>query len=67
MKSLRVFAMVVAAMGLLTAVSCSKETPAEEIDDTTQKLEGQAEKLQNEADAKAAEIMDRTKKTELPK
>ncbi len=62
MKSFRVFLMVAVVIGMGSIVSCSKETPAEEIDGTTQKMEGKAVELQKKADQKAQEIMDRNKK-----
>jgi len=73
MKSLRLFLMVAVVIGMGSLVSCSKESPAEEIDNTTQKLEGEAVELKKEADAKsvdlqkeadkkAAEILNKTQK-----
>jgi len=72
MKSLRLFLMVAVVIGMGSLVSCSKESPAEEIDNTTQKLEGEVElkkevdaksvDLQKEADKKAAEILNKTQK-----
>ena len=56
MKSLRVFLMVAVVIGMGSLVSCSKETPAEEIDNTTQKLEGQAVEAKKEVDAKSADL-----------
>ena len=64
MKSLRVFLMVAVVIGMGSVVSCSKETPAEEIDNTTQKLEGQAVELKKEADKKANDIMEQAKKNQ---
>ena len=64
MKSLRVFLMVAVVIGMGSVVSCSKESPADEIDNTTQDLEGQAVELKKEADKKANEIMDQAKKNQ---
>ena len=68
MKGFKLFLMAAVVIGMGSLVSCSKEsTPAEEIENTTQKMEGEAAKLQKEADATANKLLDKTKKVELPK